>query len=515
MSDMQYRPFGPVESIGFDNGQTLTKVWDQNYWPDAVNSPAFSYDFTTDSVGNIIRIDSSTDPTRSYGYDRLDRLNEVRAANQSLIESYSYDATGNRISRTSGGATEAYGYANTPMAPVLPGSPGYGDYSHRLQSVGTTPRTYDEVGNTLTGIPALNAQGVQAEYDVRNRITGLRMAANSYIARYEYNGRGERVAKNVGTDALLYLYDESGQLLGRYATNTNPGNTFALDEELVWLDNMPVASFRVENGSPVVRGVLTDHLNTPRALTALHGGNQSAGTIVWRWSLTSRDASGNNAFGTNSADEDPDGNGAATLFDLRFPGQQYEAQSGLHYNYFRDYEPGTGRYVASDPIGLRGGPATFEYSRSAPLVVYDSLGLLSIDPSCRTCNQYGDKEPKVESAARTACETVFMSITNISLAMCVYERCRSDGVIMCDGQKCKDNSWLGHYTPGSRLNEARTKWELDYHGEIFLCMRQDSTSPMWETKWHDVILHEFAHSCTWMHGMGQGVPFDKSWAFYD
>ena len=351
VSDMQYRPFGPVESIAFDNGQTLTKDWDQNYWPDAVASPAFSYDFATDPVGNIIRIDSSTDPTRDYGYDRLDRLTNVQAANQSPIESYGYDAAGNRTSRVSGGAPETYSYANTPPTPVLPGSPGYGDYSHRLQSVGATPRTYDEVGNTLTGIPALNAQGAQAEYDVRNRMTGLRVAASSYIARYEYNGRGERVAKHVGTDALLYLFDQSGQLLGRYTANTNPGSTWSLDEELVWLDNTPIASVRIESGQPTVRAILTDHLNTPRALTVLHGGNQPAGTSVWRWSLTSKETSGNNAFGTDVVDEDPDGNGTAFRFDLRFPGQQYDLESGTHHNYFRDYDYSIGRYLTPDPMG--------------------------------------------------------------------------------------------------------------------------------------------------------------------
>ena len=42
-------------------------------------------------------------------------------------------------------------------------------------------------------------------------------------------------------------------------------------------------------------------------------------------------------------------------FNLRFPGQYLDTETGLHYNYFRDYEPVVGRYVESDPIGLRGG----------------------------------------------------------------------------------------------------------------------------------------------------------------
>jgi RHS repeat-associated protein len=46
--------------------------------------------------------------------------------------------------------------------------------------------------------------------------------------------------------------------------------------------------------------------------------------------------------------------GSAYSLNLRFPGQYFDTETGLHYNYFRDYEPGVGRYVESDPIGFRG-----------------------------------------------------------------------------------------------------------------------------------------------------------------
>ncbi|WP_256578228.1 RHS repeat-associated core domain-containing protein, partial [Pseudomonas sp. PIC25] len=74
------------------------------------------------------------------------------------------------------------------------------------------------------------------------------------------------------------------------------------------------------------------------------------------------------------ANPDVDGDGIATDIPLRFPGQLYDAHSALHYNYFRDYDPETGRYVESDPIGLEGGINTYGYVGSNPLRYIDPTG---------------------------------------------------------------------------------------------------------------------------------------------
>jgi RHS repeat-associated protein len=105
-----------------------------------------------------------------------------------------------------------------------------------------------------------------------------------------------------------------------------------------------------------------DHLGTPRLAT------DGQGVAVWRWE-------GGEPFGAQAPDEDPGRTGVRFVLNLRFPGQYYDAETQLHYNYFRDYDPATGRYVQSDPIGLAGGINTYGYVGGNPINVADPNGL--------------------------------------------------------------------------------------------------------------------------------------------
>jgi RHS repeat-associated protein len=67
---------------------------------------------------------------------------------------------------------------------------------------------------------------------------------------------------------------------------------------------------------------------------------------------------------------------ATLAYNLRFPGQYYQAETGLNQNYFRDYDSAVGRYVESDPIGLKGGINTYGYVGGNPIGSVDSMGLV-------------------------------------------------------------------------------------------------------------------------------------------
>ncbi|WP_329915513.1 RHS repeat-associated core domain-containing protein [Stenotrophomonas sepilia] len=87
---------------------------------------------------------------------------------------------------------------------------------------------------------------------------------------------------------------------------------------------------------------------------------------------------GQEAFGATAPNEDPDQDGTLFEFAMCFPGQRYDAESGLHYNVQRDYDPASGRFVTSDPLGLQGGISTYGYVKGNPLTSVDPDGMLAI-----------------------------------------------------------------------------------------------------------------------------------------
>jgi RHS repeat-associated protein len=131
--------------------------------------------------------------------------------------------------------------------------------------------------------------------------------------------------------------------------------------EYVYLGDIPVAVFL--SGSPTPHYIHVDHLNTPRLVA------NAAQQTVWRWDHWE-------PFGATAPDENPSGLGVFE-FPLRFPGQYFDKETNLHYNFYRDYDANIGRYEESDPIGLVGGINTYAYALLNPLSFIDEWGLLT------------------------------------------------------------------------------------------------------------------------------------------
>jgi RHS repeat-associated protein len=146
------------------------------------------------------------------------------------------------------------------------------------------------------------------------------------------------------------VYDLSGRLI---AEADDTGQTL---REYIWLDDMPLAVVAdVDTVSPKLWFVHADHLDRPIKMT---DGSQA---VVW--DAVYRPFGGAVSI-TGSASN-----------NLRFPGQYFLIESGLHYNWHRHYDPTTGRYLQADPLEFINGPSLYAYARSSPIIAIDELGL--------------------------------------------------------------------------------------------------------------------------------------------
>lgn len=223
----------------------------------------------------------------------------------------------------------------------------YSSTSNRL--VGGTGKTsqsytYDAAGNLI-------GDGTNTfSCDARGRLT--QVTVGGVTTTYAINGLGQRVTKS-GASTTYFVYDEAGHLIGEYDASGN------IIQETVWLGELAVGV--LTSGAQYY--VNPDHLGAPQSI------RDQSGNVLWRW------------------DHDPFGNGAPSgsiTCNLRFPGQYYDSETGLFYNYYRDYNPATGRYVQSDPIGLAGGVNTYAYVDGNPVGRVDPYGLAEINWNNRT-----------------------------------------------------------------------------------------------------------------------------------
>ncbi|HEY3299946.1 MAG TPA: RHS repeat-associated core domain-containing protein [Methylophilaceae bacterium] len=308
---------------------------------------AYATDLTIqyDPDGNPI---SKTTPsgTTNYTYDALDRLDTESGATGA--RNHDFDGNANRTTNGAG-TTQTY-TANTD----------------RLATVNGVAVTLDAVGNiTYDGT-------YRYVWDAYNQLAELHKADNTLLASYVYDEQGLRLSKVTtsaapqGASTIFYFYDPQGHLIAETGGATlaqaqTPQMTY------VW-NGDKLTGVIVHQLSRVVYTVDLDHLGSPFQLRNL------AGKVLWRWDTE--------AFGNTLPNEDVDADGNKLTLNLRFPGQYYDKESGLHYNWHRYYSPKLARYLSPDPIGLAGGSNQFTYANSNPLSFTDPSGQNAIAGAC-------------------------------------------------------------------------------------------------------------------------------------
>ena len=392
ISDVKYQPFGPVNAWIWGNGTQYTRQYDLDGRLTNLSMPGDTRTLTYDLANRVSAL-SDVNNNVTFGYDAIDRLTQVTGGPADQM--FQYSLNGSRLKLTQGSSVTTYSYVSG---------------TNRLSSYnGPNPKTYTyDADGSPTG------DGVHTYiYDARNRLVAV---DGGTTATYAINDLGQRVRKTalvseqpgdangdgaidsadftlvlnvilqqatptgdadcnrdnqVNVQDLVcinqaiasgtsqsdietnFVYDEHDEMIGEYDAQGNP------IEDTVYFNGMPVATVQ----SHAVYYVYSDHLGAPRAIT------NTANTVLWRWDST--------AFGETAPNEDADGDGNRFAYNLRFPGQYSDQETGLYYNYFRDYDPGAGRYVESDPMGLRGSLNTYSYVANDPANFIDPRGLWS------------------------------------------------------------------------------------------------------------------------------------------
>ncbi|MFJ5257528.1 RHS repeat-associated core domain-containing protein [Pseudomonas sp. NPDC088414] len=330
----------------------------------------FQRRYNYDANGNLAGIDDSRKGKRSYHYDPLDRLIRVRGATP---ESFAHDPAGNLLGQNNEGTAN--------LANVK---------GNRLLMQGDRHYDYDAYGNLIRERRGAGQKLVtEYRYDCQHRLIGVSLPSGK-TASYKYDAFGRRIEKTVEGQTTEFLW-QGERLIAESAENRyrsyiyEPGSF----RPLAMLDGEGP-----RKATPFYYQL--DHLGTPQELT------DYSGEIMWSAKYR---AYGNLAALDVSEIDNP----------LRFQGQYFDAETGLHYNRHRYYNPGTGRFLTPDPIKLAGGLNNYQYVPN-PTGWVDPLGL-STCPGGENCtpgvgaddaatkpqvNEGDQKAPETGGAARAA-----------------------------------------------------------------------------------------------------------------
>lgn len=409
-SSVSYAPFGPLTGLVYGNGLARTNVYDKDYRVTGIATVGSSTQvqnlaYGYNPVNNIIAITDNlaAGNNQTFAYDSDYRL--TQAVGNYGLETYAYDADGNRVAHVVSGIAETFNYvtnANLLISTVKSGV---------IRSF-----SYTANGN-MSGDDRASSTNLAFGYGNRNRYNTL-TAGSTTLATYSYNALGERLTKTVGSTTTVYHYDQNHRLIAESLSNGT------LIREYVWLNDMPLAQIE---GSGSIYYVHPDHLNRPQKMTDVNqkfvwdSELQPFGETGVGFYLTSGGYNANKHFqiqigglatyncvveastnlsnwialSTNTGpftfDDASTANNTTRFYrvlygptsavvgtitnNLRFPGQYYDAESGLNYNMMRDYDPTLGRYIQHDPIRFHGGIGFYSYVANNSVNLQDPYGL--------------------------------------------------------------------------------------------------------------------------------------------
>ena len=294
-----------------------------------------------DRSGNLLHIRDSQQGESRYHYDPLDRLLEVRG---DLSERFLHDPAGNLLSQTQG---SAFTSARTQ--------------GNRLLFSGDRHFDYDEFGR-LTAERRGKGQALvtRYEYDCQHRLIQAELPDGS-TAHYHYDAFGRRIRKTLTRQGQAPLITEFLWQANNLIAESRCDGTY---RSFIYEPGSfrPLVQLEGEGEAAEPYHYQLDQIGTPLALTS-HSG-QTAWRVRYR------------AYGNVWKQEI-----AEVESPLRFQGQYHDAETGLHYNRHRYYQPDTGRFITPDPIGLAGGLNNYQYAPN-PTGWVDPLGLMFKAANC-------------------------------------------------------------------------------------------------------------------------------------
>ena len=365
VSSIETQPFSTLlQSMDFANGLNVWNTFTQDHELDVLGL----YDGSTDVVNrahgrtdalNLTNIwdNVATGQDQSFWYSAANRLQNADGPWGAKI--FYYDGVGNRTYHIS---TPPGGSQSTDIL-------GYAAASNRVEDVTNGAQTvrqfaYDAAGNIVSDarLGSTYAYG----YNNANRLSTVTYEGN-LKGTYTYNADGQlikRVITNSGSSngTLLYVQDRAGNVIAEVDVAAG------LMREYLWLPgigytgtDLPIAVVEGAGGaSPALYYVHTDHLNRPIKMT------DAAKVSVWAATWL--------PFGA------PHSITGTLTENLRFPGQWFQLEAGLHYNWHRHYDPSLGRYTQPDPLGFVDGASLYAYALSNPQGLVDPEGLAGRGP---------------------------------------------------------------------------------------------------------------------------------------